>query len=149
MAFATSASRRLLRKRRLFGKAKKLALKALDGDSSLSEAHSSLAWAQLHFDYDFANAEKEFERAIELNPRYANTHHWFGMALGVMGRHEEAYTELSGPLASIPTGALSVSASPSFIGVDDNTTGLSRNATNHSNWIPTRPKRWSGSDSVP
>ena len=76
------------------GRAKRLALKALDGDASLSEAHSSLAWAQLHFDYDFTSAEKEFERAIELNPRYANTHHWFGMTLGLMGRHEEAYTEL-------------------------------------------------------
>jgi len=76
------------------GKAKSLALQALDRDASLSEGHSSLAWARLHFDHDFTQAEKEFERAIELNPRYANTRHWFGMSLGMMGRYEEAYTEL-------------------------------------------------------
>ena len=39
-------------------------------------------------------AEKEFERAIELNPRYTPAHHWFGMFLAMMGRHEEGYTEL-------------------------------------------------------
>jgi len=39
-------------------------------------------------------AEREFERSIELNPRYATARHWFGMSLGAMGRYEEAYTEL-------------------------------------------------------
>jgi len=75
-------------------KARGLALKALEIDHSLSEAHTSLAWAALHYDYDFATAEKEFERAIELNPRNATAHHWFGMSLGMMGRYEEGYTEL-------------------------------------------------------
>jgi len=45
-------------------------------------------------DYDFLTAEKEFERSIELNPRYAIAHHWFGVYLGLMGRYEEGYTEL-------------------------------------------------------
>jgi TolB-like protein/Tfp pilus assembly protein PilF len=76
------------------GRARGLALKALDFDNSLAEAHTSLAWATLHYDYDFATAEKKFERAIELNPRYATAHHWFGMSLGMMGRYEEGYTEL-------------------------------------------------------
>ena len=75
-------------------KARGLALKALDIDHSLSEAHTSFAWAALHSDYDFATAEKEFERAIELNPRNATAHHWFGMSLGMMGRYEEGYAEL-------------------------------------------------------
>jgi TolB-like protein/Tfp pilus assembly protein PilF len=75
-------------------KARGLALKALEIDHSLSEAHTSFAWAALHYDYDFATAEKEFERAIELNPRNATAHHWFGMSLGMMGRYEEGYTEL-------------------------------------------------------
>jgi TolB-like protein/Tfp pilus assembly protein PilF len=76
------------------GKAKKLALQALTIDSSLAEAHTSLAWATMWYDYDFVNAEKEFERSIELNPRYAIGHHWFGWCLGLMGRYEESYTEL-------------------------------------------------------
>jgi tetratricopeptide (TPR) repeat protein len=76
------------------GKGKGLAQKALAVDNSLAEAQTSLAWATFHYDYDFALAEKEFERAIELNPRYATAHHWFGMCLGMMGRYEEGYTEL-------------------------------------------------------
>jgi len=75
-------------------KAKKLALQALEIDSSLAEAHASLAWATMFHDYDFVAAEREFERSIELNPRYATAHEWFGMTLGLMGRHEEGYTEV-------------------------------------------------------
>jgi TolB-like protein/Tfp pilus assembly protein PilF len=76
------------------GKARGLALKALELDNGSAEAHTSMAWARFHYDYDFDSSEKEFERAIELNPRYATAHHWFGMCLGMMGRHEEGYTEL-------------------------------------------------------
>jgi len=76
------------------GKAKTLALQALEMDRNLAEAHVSLAWATAHFDFDFVTAEREFERAIELNPRYPVAHHWFGMILATMGRYEEAYTEL-------------------------------------------------------
>jgi TolB-like protein/Tfp pilus assembly protein PilF len=75
-------------------KAKRLALQALELDHSLPEAHTSLAWATFHYDHDFVTAENEFERAIELNPRYAVAHHWFGMCLAMMGRYEEGYTEL-------------------------------------------------------
>jgi tetratricopeptide (TPR) repeat protein len=45
------------------------------------------------YEYDFAAAEREFERSIELNPRYATAHSWFGVGLSLMGRYEEAYTE--------------------------------------------------------
>jgi len=76
------------------GRTKELAKKALEMDSSLAEAHTSLAWATLHYEYDFSAAEREFERSIELNSRYATAHQWFGMTLGMMGRYEEAYTEL-------------------------------------------------------
>src|SRR4029077_17062415 len=76
-----------------FGKAKDLALRALELDPGLSEAHASLAWVTFWYDFDFPKAEREFERAIELNPRYATAHGWFGYCLGVMGRFEEAYTE--------------------------------------------------------
>src|SRR5207302_11358028 len=46
------------------------------------------------YHYDFLGAEREFEWAIEINPRYATAHHFFGWYLCVMGRHEEAYTEV-------------------------------------------------------
>jgi tetratricopeptide (TPR) repeat protein len=70
-----------------------------------AEAHAALAFASM-YDYDFLTAEREFERSIELNPRYASAHEWFGLYLGVMGRYEEGYTELKrairlDPLSSI------------------------------------------------
>jgi len=76
------------------GKAKELARTALEIDVSLAEAHTSLAWATFHYDWAFADSESEFERALELDPRSGAGHHWFGMALGMMGRYEEAYTEI-------------------------------------------------------
>ena len=76
------------------GRAKGLALKALEMDPSLAEARVSLAWATMLYDYDFLAAEREFRRAIELNPRFAQAHQWFGFYLATMGRFEEADTEL-------------------------------------------------------
>jgi tetratricopeptide (TPR) repeat protein len=58
----------------------------------LAEAHTALAYATMYH-YDFSAAEREFERAIEINPRYAAGHHLFGLYLAMMGRYEEAYTE--------------------------------------------------------
>jgi tetratricopeptide (TPR) repeat protein len=58
-----------------------------------AEAHTSLALATM-YECDFPIAEKEFERAIELNPRYATAHHLFGFYLGAIGRYEESFTEL-------------------------------------------------------
>jgi TolB-like protein/Flp pilus assembly protein TadD len=75
------------------GKAKELAFRALELDPGLAEAHASVAWVKMWYDYDFADAEKEFERALALNPRYPTAHSWFGFFLGLMGRYEEAYTE--------------------------------------------------------
>jgi TolB-like protein/Flp pilus assembly protein TadD len=73
-------------------KAKRLAQRALEIDSSLAEAHTALAYATMYH-YDFLAAEREFEQAIEINPRYAAGHHLFGLYLAMMGRYEEAYTE--------------------------------------------------------
>jgi TolB-like protein len=76
-------------------KAKVLAMQALELDPSLADAHASLAFAVMFYDYDFVTAEREFERSIELNPRYATAHHWFGgYCLAPMGRYEESYTEV-------------------------------------------------------
>jgi len=76
------------------GRAKALALQAVQMDPSLGEAHTSLAWVHTWYDYDFVAAEREFERSLELNPRYATTHQFFAFYLGMMGRYEEAYTEV-------------------------------------------------------
>ena len=75
------------------GKAKTLALRALEMDPGLAEAHASLAWATMWYDYDFVPAEREFERSIELSRRYATAHMWYGFCLGMMGCYEESYTE--------------------------------------------------------
>ena len=75
------------------GKAKGLAHKALEMDHSLAEAHASLAFATMFYDFDFVTAEREFERSIELNARYGTAHQWFGLSLGFMGRYEEGFTE--------------------------------------------------------
>jgi len=83
-------------------RAKELARKAVELDNSLAEAHTSLAWCTAHYDFDFATAEKEFERALELNSRYVTVHQWFGMTMGMMGRYEEAYTELKRALRLDP-----------------------------------------------
>jgi TolB-like protein len=83
-------------------KAKELAIEALELDNSLAEAHASLAFATMWYDYDFLTAEQEFERSIELNPRYAMGHSWFGFYLATMGRYEEAYTEITRALRIDP-----------------------------------------------
>jgi TolB-like protein/DNA-binding winged helix-turn-helix (wHTH) protein/Tfp pilus assembly protein PilF len=77
-----------------FPKAKAAAIKALELDSSLSEAHTSLGYSLRAFDWDFASAGKEFRRAIEINPGYATAHHWNAMNLGLLGRPKEALVEM-------------------------------------------------------
>jgi TolB-like protein/DNA-binding winged helix-turn-helix (wHTH) protein/Flp pilus assembly protein TadD len=75
-------------------KAKAAAIKALELDSGLGEAHTSLAVCLDGFDWDFDAAEKEFQRAIELNPGYATAHHWYAWHLSHTGRNEEAIAEM-------------------------------------------------------
>ena len=75
-------------------KAKAAAVKALELDSALGEAHNSLAFCLDGFDWDFESAEKEFRRAIELNPGYATTHHWYAWHLALVGRNADAIAEM-------------------------------------------------------
>jgi eukaryotic-like serine/threonine-protein kinase len=74
-------------------KAKTAAMQALDIDDSLAEAHTSLGLVKEHFEWDWAGAEKEFKRAIELNPNLATAHHWYGDYLTNMGRFDEGIAE--------------------------------------------------------
>ena len=74
-------------------KANAAVLKALEIDETLAEAHTSLAYIKLHFDWDWLGTEKELKRAIDLNPAYANAHHWYSHCLMTMGRTRESFTE--------------------------------------------------------
>jgi len=76
-----------------FPKAKAAALKALELDDTLAQAHATLALTYEKFDWDFSAAEKEFRRAIELDPRYPTAHHWYSLVLSEIGRHEEAIAQ--------------------------------------------------------
>ncbi len=80
--------------RQALPKAKAAAIKALELDSALSEAHNSLAFCLDVFDWDLDAAGKEFRRAIELNPGYATAHHWYAWHLILLGRHDEAIAEM-------------------------------------------------------
>jgi eukaryotic-like serine/threonine-protein kinase len=74
-------------------KAKEAAIKSLQIDDTLAEAHTALAQV-LFFDLDFAGAIKEFQRAIDLDPNYATAHHWYANGpLLALGRFDEAIAE--------------------------------------------------------
>ncbi len=75
-------------------KAKAAALKALEIDETLAEPHASLAHVKYFYDRDFTTAEREFKRAIELNPNYPVAHHWYAIYLSVVGRQREALAEI-------------------------------------------------------
>jgi tetratricopeptide (TPR) repeat protein len=74
-------------------KAKAAAIRALELDETLAEAHVSLGRVLAAYDWDWTGAEKEYKRAIELNPSYATAHQWYGGYLSVMGRSDEAIAE--------------------------------------------------------
>jgi eukaryotic-like serine/threonine-protein kinase len=79
--------------REAYPKAKAAAMKALEIDEGLAEAHTSLARALWAYDWDWAGSERENKRSLDLNPNYATGHHWYGWFLAVMGRNEEAVRE--------------------------------------------------------
>lgn len=75
-------------------KAKAAALEAVKLDDSLAEGHTSLAYARQSYDWDLDAAEREFKRAIELNPGYATAHHWYAHFFLAKGQPEQALTEI-------------------------------------------------------
>ena len=74
--------------------AKVMALKALEMDDTLAEAFTSLAYARWLGDLDWAAAEREFKRALELKASYVPAHQWFAEYLAALGRHEDALGEV-------------------------------------------------------
>lgn len=80
--------------RETFPKAKAAAAKALEIDETLAEAYTSLGSIKFWFDWDWDGAEREFRRAIDLNPNNADAHRSYAHLLSNTGRHEEAITEM-------------------------------------------------------
>jgi DNA-binding winged helix-turn-helix (wHTH) protein/TolB-like protein/Flp pilus assembly protein TadD len=78
----------------LASRAKSLAKKALEFDDTLAEAHATLGLIAENFDWDWAAAETEYRRAIELNANYATAHQWYGEHLALLGRFDEALKEM-------------------------------------------------------
>jgi serine/threonine protein kinase/TolB-like protein len=76
-------------------KAKAAALRALELDETLPEAHASLAMIKAQYDWDGPGAEKDFRRAIELNPSYAIAHQWYGILLHEHVRFDQALAEFN------------------------------------------------------
>ena len=90
-----------------FAQAKANAQRALALDDTLAEAHASLAWTLFIHEWKWAEAEREFRRAIELDPRYAAAHQWYSFLLVSQGRHEEAL--VAGHTAQeLDTGSVSI-----------------------------------------
>jgi serine/threonine-protein kinase len=93
-SYAQLADFNVLPTREVLPKVKSAAAKSLELDEAGAEAHTSLAWAKFH-EWDWAGAEKEFKRAIELNPSYPTAHSWYGEYLMVQGRFDEALVEMN------------------------------------------------------
>jgi serine/threonine protein kinase/tetratricopeptide (TPR) repeat protein len=74
--------------------AKEAALKALEIDNTLAEAHSSLAYLKMRYDRDSEGAERDYKTAIELNPNYATAYLWYGLYLRGMARYDEAIKQI-------------------------------------------------------
>jgi serine/threonine protein kinase/Flp pilus assembly protein TadD len=77
-------------------------LEALALDDNLAEAHTSLGLLLMLFEWDWAGAGREFQRALHLDPSYATAHHWYAQWLLFMGRHDEALSTLVNAIALDP-----------------------------------------------
>ncbi len=75
-------------------RAKRAAVKALELDDTLAEAHASLGLVRLRYDWDWPGAEQSFKRAIELNPQYAPAYQWLSDYFMMMGRSDESIAEM-------------------------------------------------------
>ena len=78
-----------------FPRARAAAVKALQLDPTLAEAHASLAYYELYYDWNWPEAEREFKLALSLNPNYATGYEWYSIYLLAMGRFDESLTAIS------------------------------------------------------
>jgi TolB-like protein/DNA-binding winged helix-turn-helix (wHTH) protein/Tfp pilus assembly protein PilF len=89
-----------------YQRARLSAEKALALDPALADAHNSVAYAKLYEDWNFAGAEREFKKAIALNPNYATAHQWYAELLSIEGRNQEAIAEINRALDLDPQSAI-------------------------------------------
>jgi TolB-like protein/DNA-binding winged helix-turn-helix (wHTH) protein len=101
-AYLLLANNRVLSPLEAIPRARAAALKALELDDSLADAHTSLAGIACTFDADWPAAERGYRRAFEVNPNYATAHQWWGMTLAGLGRHTEAAEEIQRALEIDP-----------------------------------------------
>jgi TolB-like protein len=92
-SYSISGAYGFLPSKEVFPKAKVAAMKALERDDTLAEAHASLGYARYYDDWDWSEAEKEFKRALELNPNSAISHYWYSTYLSAMVRLDEGIAE--------------------------------------------------------
>ena len=92
-AYVLQGTYYLLPQNEIMPKARAAALKSLELDPNLAEAHTTLALITEIYDYDWQSAEKEYRRAIELDPNYATAHQWYAEELGWEGRFDQALAE--------------------------------------------------------
>jgi tetratricopeptide (TPR) repeat protein len=90
-------------------KAKSYAEKAIELNPELASAYNSIAWVLHAYEYDWAGAEANYRKAIQLNPNYATGHHWFGEFLYNMGNLVEGYTHLRKAIELAPTSKIILS----------------------------------------
>jgi TolB-like protein/Tfp pilus assembly protein PilF len=95
------------------GKAKAAAMKSLEIEET-AEAHTSLGWALIHYDFDFVQAEQHFQRAIELNPGYVTAHQWYAHCLGYSYRLDQSLERVKIALDIDP---LSLNVNTTYVGV--------------------------------
>ena len=91
--------------REAYSLAKSAALKAVELDDTLAEAHAALGQIAMDFEWDWEGAERRFKRAIGLNPNYANARHWYSHYLISMGRFDDSLAESRQALALDPLDA--------------------------------------------
>jgi len=97
-----------------YSKARAAATRALELDDSLAEAHTSLAAIKGDLDWDWEEADRRYQRALELNPSNANAHHWYAMFLSGQARHTEAMAEIERARALDPV-SLNISSNACWV----------------------------------
>jgi tetratricopeptide (TPR) repeat protein len=92
--YALFVDYRIMESEEAYPRAKAAAYKAIHIDASLAEPYTALGYVLTFGDWDWAGAEEQYRRAIELNPNCANAHHWYALLLCVLGRNDEALMEI-------------------------------------------------------
>jgi eukaryotic-like serine/threonine-protein kinase len=104
----------ILRGRDAYPKAREAAMKALSLDQGLAEAHAALAFIHYQWDWNWQEAAREFQRAIDLKPNYAPAHQWYSSYLAAMGQMDKAVSE-GNRAAELEPFAISISMHPGWI----------------------------------